>query len=100
MRRRPPRSPRTYALFPYTTLFRSARWRRAAHGGGSMSRAARFKQADATRALRAAVAAGLKPSGFKIDANGAIVVMFGDDTPESRNSFDRDRKSTRLNSSH
>jgi hypothetical protein len=52
------------------------------------ARPARFKQADATRALRAAVAAGLKPSGFKIDANGAIVVMFGDDAPESRNSFD------------
>lgn len=53
-----------------------------------MSRAARFKQADATRALRAAVAAGLKPSGFRIDANGAIVVMLGDDTSEPRNSFD------------
>jgi hypothetical protein len=43
-----------------------------------VSRAARFKQADATRALRAAVAAGLKPSGYRIDPAGAIVVMFTD----------------------
>src|SRR3546814_10304985 len=27
MIRRPPRSTRTYTLFPYTTLFRSCRWR-------------------------------------------------------------------------
>ncbi len=46
-----------------------------------MSRAARFKQADATRALRAAVAAGMKPSGYKIDAMGAIHVTFGDGVP-------------------
>jgi hypothetical protein len=53
------------------------------------SRAARFKQSDATRALRAAVAAGLKPSGFTIDPAGAIVVMFGDAlTPKAGNSFD------------
>ena len=44
-------------------------------------RAARFKQADATRALRAAVAAGLKPSGYRIDPTGTIVVMFGEGTP-------------------
>ena len=43
-----------------------------------MSRRAAFKQADATRALRAAVAAGLKPSGFRVDpATGAIEVQFG-----------------------
>ena len=53
-----------------------------------MSRAARFKQADATRALRAAAAAGLKPSGFRITPSGEIVVMFGDDTAGSQNSFD------------
>ena len=41
-------------------------------------RVARFKQADATRALRAAVAAGLKPSSYRIDAAGAIIVIFGD----------------------
>ena len=53
-----------------------------------MSRAARFKQADATRALRAAQAAGLKVSGYKITPCGEIVVMFGDDMSEPRNSFD------------
>jgi len=39
---------------------------------------ARFKQADATRALKAAKAAGLRPSGYKIDPSGAIIVMFSD----------------------
>ena len=39
------------------------------------SRRARFKQADATRALRAAQRAGLQPSGYKIDTSGAIIVM-------------------------
>ena len=42
------------------------------------ARRATFKQADATRALRAAVAAGLKPSGYKIDTTGAIHVSFAD----------------------
>lgn len=52
-------------------------------------RTARFKQADATRALRAAVQAGLKPSGYKIDPSGAIVVMFGDGAPSrSENPWD------------
>lgn len=53
-----------------------------------MSRAGRFKQADATRALRAAAAAGMKPSGIKITPSGEIVVMFSDDTSGRRNSFD------------
>lgn len=42
------------------------------------TRRATFKQADATRALRAAVNAGLKPSGYKIDAAGVIHVTFAD----------------------
>jgi hypothetical protein len=50
-----------------------------------MSRRAAFKQADLTRALRAAVAAGMKPSGYRIDPAGAIVVMFGDGTPKAAN---------------
>ncbi|EQB05231.1 hypothetical protein L286_08405 [Sphingobium sp. HDIP04] len=53
-----------------------------------MSRRAAFKQADATRALRAAVAAGLKPTGYRLDPTGGIEVMFGDDKPKSANSFD------------
>ena len=44
-----------------------------------MARRSTFKQADVTRALRGAVAAGLKPSGVRIDANGAIKVQIGKD---------------------
>lgn len=54
---------------------------------------ARFKQADATRALRAATAAGLKPSGYKIDPSGAIIVMFSDGKshkPDSGNPWDQE----------
>lgn len=41
---------------------------------------AAFKQADATRALKAAVAAGLNPSGYRIyPATGEIEVLFGRD---------------------
>jgi hypothetical protein len=46
------------------------------------SRAARFKQSDLTRALRAAVAAGMKPSGYRIDASGEIHVTLGDGLPK------------------
>lgn len=52
------------------------------------SRAARFKQADLTRALRAAVAAGMKPSGYRIDVAGDIIVTFGGDGGSPVNSFD------------
>lgn len=52
------------------------------------TRAARFRQADLTRALRAAAAAGMKPSGCRIDASGDIVVMFGGDALATSNSFD------------
>ena len=54
-------------------------------------RRARFKQADATRALRAAQKAGLQPSGYKIDPSGAIIVMLNDGTQHghaSRNPWD------------
>src|SRR6059058_6263938 len=37
MIRRPPRSTRRYTLFPYTTLFRSARGRRRRGRGGARS---------------------------------------------------------------
>jgi hypothetical protein len=55
------------------------------------SRRARFKQSDATRALKAAQRAGLQPSGYKIDTSGAIIVMLngGTDSPEgNRNPWD------------
>lgn len=43
-----------------------------------MQRRAAFRQADATRALRAAIAAGLKPSGCTIAPDGSIKVDFDD----------------------
>ncbi|MCW3796913.1 hypothetical protein OMW55_03720 [Sphingomonas sp. BN140010] len=52
-----------------------------------MSRRASFKQADAARALRAAVAAGLKPHGYSIAPDGSIRVEFGE-TAQTGNSFD------------
>lgn len=43
-----------------------------------MTRAAAFKQADLTRALRAATAAGLKVASYKIDPAGEVVVILAD----------------------
>lgn len=40
-----------------------------------------FKQADVSRALKGALAAGLKPSRAEITAEGKIVMSFGADTP-------------------
>ncbi len=55
-----------------------------------MSRRATFKQADLTRALRAATAAGLKVSGYRIDPRtGAIDVQLGGGDAPVGNTFDR-----------
>jgi hypothetical protein len=52
-------------------------------------RRASFKQSDATKALKAAVAAGLNPIGYRIDPlTGAIAVQFGELGIETSNSFD------------
>lgn len=54
-----------------------------------MSRRQTFKQSDATRALKAAVAAGLKPTGYRLEPTGAIEVLFsGLERTSSANSFD------------
>ena len=53
----------------------------------SASRAS-FKQSDAARALRAAVAAGLHPSGYTIGADGSITVNLEESRKGNDNTFD------------
>jgi plastocyanin domain-containing protein len=56
-----------------------------------MTRAASFKQADATRAIKAAVKAGMKPSECVIDSAGTIRLVFGSDTPSPSKTNPMDR---------
>lgn len=56
------------------------------------SRRASFKQADAARALRAAVAAGLKPSGYTIALDGSIHVDLSSEAIGTGNSIDQLRR--------
>src|SRR2546426_5251599 len=79
MIRRPPRS----TLFPYTTLFRSA-W---------MASPAGLSRCLGRRAVSVALPTWLQPVGFAPPDAG----MASHDGEPRR---DRDRKSTRLNSSH
>jgi hypothetical protein len=52
-------------------------------------RRASFKQADASRALRAAIAAGLQPDGYTITPDGSITVRLNSGVrPSGENSFD------------
>jgi hypothetical protein len=54
------------------------------------ARRATFKQADLTRALRGARAAGMEPRGCRINPQtGEIEVQFGSATSVTDNSFDR-----------
>lgn len=52
-------------------------------------RRASFRQSDAARALRAALAAGLEPTGYTISVDGSITVRLGDGESNDNNSFDR-----------
>lgn len=53
------------------------------------ARRATFKQADLTRALRGAQAAGMVPSGCRINPHtGEIEMQFGSSAVASGNSFD------------
>src|SRR3546814_14197044 len=102
MIRRPPRSNRTDPLFPYTTLFRSIlhsekndAWR--VQGGASHDDPVRFIQMWVPPDEN-----GIEP-GYEqreiddADLSGKLVpVASGMDKPAD----ERDRKSTRLNSSH
>lgn len=55
-----------------------------------MARSARskFRQIDASRALKAAVAAGLIPQSYRISPEGEIVVHLVSGADKSENSFD------------
>jgi hypothetical protein len=53
------------------------------------TRRSAFRQPDATKALKAAVAAGLKPSGYTINPDGSIHVDFGEAQAGSKNPLDR-----------
>src|SRR5256885_6767195 len=77
MIRRPPRS----TLFPYTTLFRSPRHHQLGHGGEGLGHVETAREHD--RCLREE----LQPLGRQRRPGRAAAVP-------------RDRKSTRLNSSH
>src|SRR3546814_13597738 len=104
MRRRPPRSTRTDTLFPYTTLFRSRRYRgRPQHEGRPMNHSAL-----ANNITVAGLVVGLYVRdqdeahdfyvgklGFRVhtDARNGDYRWLTVQHPE-------DRKSTRLNSSH
>src|SRR3546814_10778173 len=110
MRRRPPRSTRTDTLFPYTTLFRSNAIKQARLqtnfvgieylrliGRGSRSPDRK------TAAVSSAVIRGIQVDVWgKFLRNDEppcelLVVLFGALVSQQR---ERDRKSTRLNSSH
>src|SRR3546814_11758301 len=101
MIRRPPRATRTDTLFPYTTLFRSP-GRREEIAGIIQHR---LKLADH------AVQILLRRRRIEIDGGGggerlALRPFIGDEDHRLREieaaefGIDRDRKSTRLNSSH
>src|SRR5258708_10585526 len=87
MIRRPPRS----TLFPYTTLFRSSRQGKARlheiHSADGAAAEAQSRESSANESHRAFAA-----RTFRGDAVKAMVLAAGQGT--------RDRKSTRLNSSH
>ncbi|MBI0475019.1 hypothetical protein D9601_06550 [Sphingomonas sp. MA1305] len=54
-----------------------------------MSARARFRQEDVTRALKGAVAAGMRVGRIEIDPNGRIVILSETAAPTAdRNSWD------------
>src|SRR5258706_13663577 len=86
MIRRPPRS----TLFPYTTLFRSG------YHCGTTRKYERNEPAGSWLGFFFYPSCGPQPEGRAVNAANILVV---DDEPQIRRVL-RDRKSTRLNSSH
>src|SRR3546814_4584676 len=108
MIRRPPRSTRTDTLFPYTTLFRSARYRALARAHGVEQRVhflgpvANAELPELYRAADAVVmpsaSEGLANAWVEALACGTPIVI--SDAGGAAELVTSDRKSTRLNSSH
>src|SRR3546814_11286559 len=88
MIRRPPRSTRTDTLFPYTTLFRSARQ--------ALQVLAQARSSDRPVALKVAQA---RVETAEVAAQTAVTQAEIDRLDRERSEL-LDRKSTRLNSSH
>src|SRR3546814_12357107 len=110
MLRRPPRSTRTDTLFPYTTLFRSGFARGqcqfAAHGGmadavftDKLRRTASIFHIEAHSAGWQGVAEASLAAGGEFK-NRIKALGFFHRLQPTHAVFIRDRKSTRLNSSH
>src|SRR3546814_19599244 len=102
MFRRPPRITRTDPLFPSTTLFRSMRY--AAIGSGKRIRplllvgTAELFGVHRDAALRAACA--IESIHVYSLIHDDLPCMDDDDTRHGKPTVHKDRKSTRLNSSH
>src|SRR3546814_18630817 len=95
---RPPRSTRTDTLFPYTTLFRSLRAEARTREVAVVMCTVKAAPADELRAWELGCDAYIaKP--FDIEALVSVVKRVIASTDEERRAR-RDRKSTRLNSSH
>src|SRR3546814_1247215 len=111
MIRRPPRSTRTDTLLPYTTLFRSHQVDEANALIGLESQATAIEAV--IERLRAPLAAGIASGTVKLAASGdtdelkahpdmSVIELAGhvDAIVSDDRYMNRDRKSTRLNSSH
>src|SRR3546814_16117727 len=100
MIRRPPRSTRTDTLFPYTTLFRSAEDQEFCRAGLSslLKRKLGFRSVLEVRSKKHLDE--VLRSNFLISLVTVDLDLPGLDGPNSLRQMRRDRKSTRLNSSH
>src|SRR3546814_11638138 len=105
---RPPRSPRTDTLFPYTTLFRSLLGRSRLGLLDHGFHLGRGVEAHHVRSRGSLLGVGAGIGGFEVDNVAQQDLALGkllapdDDGLEGQRAFTQtlDRKSTRLNSSH
>src|SRR3546814_15078809 len=114
MIRRPPKSTRTDTLFPYTTLFRSIKGMPVSCSGGYICDSIEgFYEGYKEAAILTKHGFGtsgylgdIRPRGSKIRTGGKasgtlpIIKHFVQDMRDVAQGSSRDRKSTRLNSSH